>query len=312
MGKRRAKRHATGRGHLEEQNQVFDRGREYLMFRFRAFGQTVKKWQMKRQFACQRSDFFTFEVLERAFYTDVIEELVKTRSNRGRCIMDMQSQLKLYLGEQEYVRLRPILRGECLCYRCSYSATSFEMGRDLLLKQLKSFKETCNIWRAKLSIDSGEVLKCTESFDDFRMKHWRLIDDAFARDAITEMINARKEGACVCDRQSDLKDYCGVDNFMQLDPVFADDCGCCIDSSNLLEAEEEQHCLGIDEEEGIIHGEMSLVDDDCSSEHDDGGSSRGGLTSRMCALPVVGSSGDWWWKAIKDPSARGMDRAGIG
>ena len=159
-GGRRRDRH-RGRGLLDEQNQVFDRGREYLMFRFRAFGQTIKKWQMKRQFACRTSDVSIFEdKMERAYVTDVMEELIKTRSNRGRCIMDMQSQLKLYLGEQEYVRLRPILRGECLCYRCSYSSTSFEMGRDLLLKQLKSFKETCNIWRAKLSIDSGEVLKC--------------------------------------------------------------------------------------------------------------------------------------------------------
>ena len=71
--------------------------------------------------------------------------------------------------------------------------------------------------------------------------------------------------------------------------------------------------LGCEKQNGRDdYGEMFLVDDDCSSEHDDGGSSRRGITSRMCALPVVGSSGDGWWKAIKDPSAWGMDRAGIG
>ena len=101
----------------------------------------------------------------------------------------------------------------------------------------------------------------------------------------------------MCEKQNDLKDYRGAENFLQLDPVFADDCGCCKDRSNLLEAEEEQHCLGTDEEgqeaeqdeaaedaEGqhwVLgfakqngrddYGEMFLLEDDCSSEHDDGG-----------------------------------------
>ena len=341
MGKRRAKRNATGRGHLEEQNQVFDRGREYLTFRFRAFGQTIAKWLTKRQYASQRRDVLTFEDMEKDFYLDAITELIEARYDRGRCTVDMQSQLKKYLGEQDYATLRPILRGECICYRCKYGHRNFVFGRDLLLQKLKSFKETCDIWRAKLSIDTGEVLNYTDSYDDFMTRNVRFLDDAFENDSKAEMLNARLAGECVCEKQNDLKDYRGAENFLQLDPVFADDCECCIDSSNLLEAEEEQHCLGIDEEGisqeadqdeaveenaegqhwvpgfekqtgGDDYGEMFLVDDDCSSEHDDGGSCRGGLTSRMCALPVGGSSGDGWWKAIKDPSARGMDRAGIG
>ena len=78
-GSRRRDRRKAGRGHLDEQNQVFDRGRAYLIFRFRAFGQTIAKWQKKRQYACQRSDVFKFEDLERLFSMDVIDELIKAR-----------------------------------------------------------------------------------------------------------------------------------------------------------------------------------------------------------------------------------------
>ena len=101
MGGRRRDRRKAGRGHLDEQNQVFDRGREYLTFRFRAFEQTVAKWQKKRQYAGQRSDVFKFEDLERVFSIDVFDELINARYNRGRCTVDMQSQLKKYLGEQQ-------------------------------------------------------------------------------------------------------------------------------------------------------------------------------------------------------------------